>query len=676
MKKMNKLRALLLCAVLLLPILGGALRARFSAVTAAAQAVTLISTREQLTAALASAEDGAVLLVDDVDFGLPDLPLSVSIRKSVTIKGGKEDGRAQFTNGAFQVEGLADTISVGFENIDFRGSNTEAAEFLFENERYLADGVYVPPQLKRHMFNALTLTGNVEAAVSDCAFTGYVSARGGAIYADNTGSDKWCSLRLDGTEFNGNAALSGGAVYAGENTALNALACAFRENTAKNGGALYIRRSLTTLDGCMLSENSASSVGGGMYVSIVEGTPVTLLNTSIYQNVADNGGGIGFIPNMGNNGKLNAVLCAYYGNRTQGEGYSFDLHEQPYANFFGCAVVDDALPQTYNETEEGEEYYTPWERQTPTSDNGYNYVALTAQSEEDGISVSVERNRLAVSGGGLPTVPKAELFEATGFDFRNAYGDFSVGSNARELTVRVNVDGKRDTHVFDYGQNITLPAPQKAGHTFVNWTTESGEAVELEGIPFGAEELVLVPVFTPNTYTLTLYFAQGPEQRTVVYGEEVRLPSAEKDKHDFIGWYTEREGAGTRWTDGQSYLADENVTLYARFKRHFPLGALLGWTFGALALAGIAVFVWTAWKKRERKLLSQAAEAVATGVRTDISCLSERERQVLELLLQGKKRSEIAGELYVSEETIKKQITSIYRKLDVTSRSELFAKFR
>lgn len=54
--------------------------------------------------------------------------------------------------------------------------------------------------------------------------------------------------------------------------------------------------------------------------------------------------------------------------------------------------------------------------------------------------------------------------------------------------------------------------------------------------------------------------------------------------------------------------------------------------------------------------------------------LTRREGEVLRLLVEGKSRNEAAVELCVSEETVKKHISSLYRKLDVHSRAELFRK--
>ena len=50
--------------------------------------------------------------------------------------------------------------------------------------------------------------------------------------------------------------------------------------------------------------------------------------------------------------------------------------------------------------------------------------------------------------------------------------------------------------------------------------------------------------------------------------------------------------------------------------------------------------------------------------------LSKRETQVLELVGNGKSRSQIAKELFIDLETVKSHIKNIYMKLDVNSRSE------
>ncbi|MBQ8326539.1 MAG: hypothetical protein IJX86_05660 [Lachnospiraceae bacterium] len=56
--------------------------------------------------------------------------------------------------------------------------------------------------------------------------------------------------------------------------------------------------------------------------------------------------------------------------------------------------------------------------------------------------------------------------------------------------------------------------------------------------------------------------------------------------------------------------------------------------------------------------------------------LSARETEVLAKILEDKKRKEIAEELFISENTVKKHTSSIFTKLGVSSRTELFEKMQ
>ena len=53
--------------------------------------------------------------------------------------------------------------------------------------------------------------------------------------------------------------------------------------------------------------------------------------------------------------------------------------------------------------------------------------------------------------------------------------------------------------------------------------------------------------------------------------------------------------------------------------------------------------------------------------------LAAREREILEMVLESKKRKEIADELCLSENTIKTYTRTLYGKLGVSSREELYA---
>jgi LuxR family transcriptional regulator, maltose regulon positive regulatory protein len=56
--------------------------------------------------------------------------------------------------------------------------------------------------------------------------------------------------------------------------------------------------------------------------------------------------------------------------------------------------------------------------------------------------------------------------------------------------------------------------------------------------------------------------------------------------------------------------------------------------------------------------------------------LSERELEVLRLVAAGRPNREIAGELYVAVDTVKKHLTHIFAKLGASNRTEATARAR
>lgn len=59
-----------------------------------------------------------------------------------------------------------------------------------------------------------------------------------------------------------------------------------------------------------------------------------------------------------------------------------------------------------------------------------------------------------------------------------------------------------------------------------------------------------------------------------------------------------------------------------------------------------------------------------------VATLSNREKDVFMKMLEDKKRKEIAEELCITENTVKKHVSSIFAKLDIASRDELFEKLK
>jgi LuxR family transcriptional regulator, maltose regulon positive regulatory protein len=75
-------------------------------------------------------------------------------------------------------------------------------------------------------------------------------------------------------------------------------------------------------------------------------------------------------------------------------------------------------------------------------------------------------------------------------------------------------------------------------------------------------------------------------------------------------------------------------------------------------------------------LARRAERAMAAGADMPVEPLSDRERIVLRYLSSMLSASEIAAELYVSVNTVKTHVRSIYRKLDANRRRDAVRRAR
>lgn len=80
---------------------------------------------------------------------------------------------------------------------------------------------------------------------------------------------------------------------------------------------------------------------------------------------------------------------------------------------------------------------------------------------------------------------------------------------------------------------------------------------------------------------------------------------------------------------------------------------------------------------------SKIARRVVTSFRqkeeekneSHLECLSSREYEILELLVKGQLYKEIAAQLTIAQETVRKHVYNIYKKLHVNNRVEAYHKF-
>ena len=121
-------------------------------------------------------------------------------------------------------------------------------------------------------------------SISNCVFTENFASYGGAISAILS------NPTISNCLFSGNSALyNGGAFDCYNNSQPNLINCTFTGNSAGNGGAIDVNNAVITLSQCVLTKNSASTNGGGIYLCLSNSS---LTHCAISRNSAKNGGGV------------------------------------------------------------------------------------------------------------------------------------------------------------------------------------------------------------------------------------------------------------------------------------------------------------------------------------------------------------------------------------------------
>ncbi len=485
-------------------------------------------------------------------------------------------------------------------------------------------------------------------------------------------------------------ALKGGAVFA-ESGALTMRGCILSENNASYGGAIALVTITADIEDCYITKNTAISVlddehknknlgagscngiGGAFYIDGAKS--ITIGNTEIANNYADSAYGaiyatyVTYDPEFYEQFALDLLFCSIRDNtcgvkisEIQGDngGWLYDTHTIPYIDTFGCLVLDEIYAEDIPRSEQ------------PAEENGYNYFGSAAPAQwynDEGHLVHA------------PTV-STEIIKGKLGD-RNYYGKFTVGANRHDVIFKFFMDGACvETATLPSGEHPTRPTLEKTGYTLTAWTLA-------EDLDYQADRYFIVgnetesvdfhAVFTPNVYNVIFDF--GNQQTVEVqqtFGTPLAFPEEiERSGYTFGGWFTEKDGQGTPITDGDIFDTAGDITYYAYYEKNFPLAIVLIIAYGVLFAGGLTALAVIVFKRKHHPLLVSGGPTEQTVKHApDTSMLSPREKEVLNLLLEGKQRNEIATILYVSENTVKKQITSIYSKLGVTTRSELFALFK
>lgn len=101
--------------------------------------------------------------------------------------------------------------------------------------------------------------------------------------------------------------------------------------------------------------------------------------------------------------------------------------------------------------------------------------------------------------------------------------------------------------------------------------------------------------------------------------------------------------------------------------------------FLAIALLLLSFFLIKGWLQLELKrqrvsILNTLSEQQDTAKEDLYHLLSRREKEVIELILAGKRNQEIADELFIALSTVKTHINNIYKILEVQNRRQAIEK--
>ncbi len=621
----------------------------------------LITSYNELMTAINEAENGDTLLVGDIDFSplSPDVPnsvMNIEIGKDITLKSGKSDGAAVFTNGSLLLSGSkisGEKTVCRFENIVFDGKadfeNLCAADYEYPWSEAEQTYTYNAPKIAQQ---AISFKGNVDVSFLNCSFINYMHEYGPVIdirygdYTDNPylldlfGDHSACKLNInfDNCLIKQNSALyDGGAIYIESNTNVNLTAnnTVFSENRStvgdfsRGGGAIFASGAILEFNGCTFDKNTANHAyadsplpeydthkGGAI---LLESSTLKLVNSKVFENRASMGGGISMT-----NSKADIDGCFFTQNRTEANISNPELADAPWSNMAqGGAIYVEGIS---NDT-----------------------VMLT--------NCEVKENSAAVAYGGI-------------YGFYSPHEDPSFGTYFIKMNLCTYENNSADT-VYDYQNPEIYPWTSHAGDMFANpHLSMLGCSVVDESFArdFPREQLASAE----NGYNEL-------SSKTVSPTEKTRIPTEEAEKilGDRYGGKLKRVYVGSNYS-ASLYQPDSSMT-----------GVFV------VAIALILILSGTSLALKKRKTLKAAVEepeAPAPENKPQIvmtryddadvdrfvslypktALLTKREMEVFRELLRGRKQGEIAYYLGIEVSTVKDYNKKIYAKLDVANKDELF----
>lgn len=591
----------------------------------------LITSVDELTSALVNAKPGDTILVGDITF--QPMPMGmIAVPQNVTIKSGK-DTNAVFTNATFGLNGTTSDsapLTVKFENIDFRGDQSGTP--IDPNSPPLISSEM--PGIMKTMCAAI-FKMNVDATYTGCSFEGYHYGYGGVFNAVYSADDNrnTLNLTLNDCSFRNNASKFGGSIYLSgynHNVSLDARHCVFDDNAATTGGAIWAQESNIHLLDCSLTGNGYLNAE----VDSPNGGALALYNCGINLDgclIAGNtsgGEGAGIFCAIAPFKTLIMENCTVIGNTsTLDEGISVGFATTDFDTTAKAHIYFSSIFGEQNFADNVELFGCLLARKNisesvPSEENGY-CLELTPESAQEKGLIPAAPEHVSLPKNEYP-IPKEVADTIAGGKFADSLGKLQVGDNyEKEATIEIgNTPGHTETVTVRYGDRMVLEPPERRGYSLDGWEYPKGTPVESGKVFIGGE-------LPEGKVTACWHFVLS-ENHYVIWVPILVIAAV--GLLAFVLIRRKKKASEGVPTDVAVSTAEETVTLPDD------------------------------WIDR----VCEKQEI--------IELISKREMEVLQKLLEGKSRKQIADELFVTEATIKKHSASIYSKLDVHNRTELIYK--
>ncbi len=579
---------------------------------------------------------------------------------------------------------------------------------------YLIEGCTFTENTSDKSGGAVYLDNGGYNGISGCLFDKNASTleQGGAVYAD---CKDVTVLLIENSRFSENAANgtgNGGAVFISGGQKNTVLRCGFDKNeTYHNGGAIC----LTSFDnndtarlnvaGCAFYKNKAAFYGGaGIYAFCVDS--VTVLNSTFALNeVADSGPQY---PDRGaainiSGGKLKLLGSAFAQNTVRGKlctsvnnhavssvnnGTGFDVNEPPPDSCINLFLTDGSAFIDFNADGGSVDFLVPLKGGPAHNQIDESEIALWALDEEAEVFLALDLLGRTRKVGAAMDIGACEYSKLT-VEFIS--DGLSVASGA-----------------FDPGAKAdNIPPVEKTGHTLAGWYSDETclSLFDISNMPIESDT-VLYAKWEKNRYTVTFDTNGGSKilSASVLFSEKTAPPAPPIRKgYTFNKWYGD-EKLETPF-DFENTAITANTVLFAKWdKKPFPVYATaLIITGGGLLVLFIAVVAFRRSRKVKPELqaartslptaitlsdppsdfvtnasLPSAFNQFENGKNTAalLNTLTLREREILDLLLEGLTLRQISGHLGISYDTVHSHYKNIYEKLEVSSRAELLIKYK